>query len=332
MRVTIRDVAASLGLSVATVSLALNDSPLVKDTTMKRVKDEAARMGYLPNPYARHLVRGKSANIGLIVPDIQNVFYASLVHHINAATAASGYRLTILISNESPETERRLVRTLEQYNVEAILLAPANKPEVSEDYLEQLNSLGIPLIFASARYPGVDAPCAMSDLGQGMRDVARHVVQSGAKRIVYLTGPRGVATLDIREDSYRAVLKEASIEPQICRVDEVTYENAYAAVYGMRQFPDALMCVNDMMAVGALNALSERGKSVPDEIRVTGFDDGLYARVSATPLTSVRQDIQAIANAAVKIALARIREDGDVLEGTEGMIPCELHVRRSTGF
>ena len=329
MRVTIRDIAASLGISVATVSLALNDSPLVKKETMKRVKDEARRMGYMPNPYARNLARGRSGHIGLIVPDIQNVYYASLVHHINAATAASGYQLTILISNESPDKERRLIRSLVQYDVEAILLAPANKPEVEKDYLEELNSLRIPLIFASACYPDVYAPCVMSDLEQGMRELAQHMVRGGAKRIAYLTGPRGVATLDVREDSYRSVLAAAGLEPHVVRVSEVTYENAYAAVREMQQMPDAIMCVNDMMAVGALNALSERGVQVPEAVRVAGFDDGLYARVSATPLTSVVQDIQAIARKSVEIALECIRGDGRAEIG-DVRIPCDLRVRKST--
>jgi len=329
MRVTIRDVAASLGLSVATVSLALNDSPLVKDETMKRVKEEARRMGYMPNPYARNLARGRSGHIGLVVPDIQNVYYASLIHHINAATAASGYQLTILISNESLEKERSMIRSLVQYDVEAILLAPANKPEVEADYMKELESLNIPLIFTSARYPGVKAPCVMSDLERGMREMAQHVVEGGAKNIAYLTGPRGVATLDVREDSYRSVLADAGLEPQIVRVSEVTYENAYAAVHELRQLPDALMCVNDMMAVGALNALSERRVLVPEEVRVSGFDDGLYARVSATPLSSVVQNVQAIAQTSVEIALQCIHEDRPV-DRTDVMIPCDLRVRRST--
>ena len=331
MRITIRDIADSLGISTATVSLALNDSPLVKDATLKRVKEEAARMGYMPNPYAQKLVRGRSRNIGLIVPDIQNVFYASLVHYINAETAAAGYQLTILISDESIETERRMVRTLEQYDVEAILLAPANKPEIPEDYIRQLNSLNIPLIFASASYPGVNRPCAMSDLGQGMGDATRHVVASGARSIAYLTGPQGVATLDIRENSYRRVLGEAGLSPQVYRVDKVTYENAYTAVYEMPKLPEALMCVNDMMAVGALNALSERGVLVPGNMLVTGFDDGLYARVSATPLTSVQQSIPSIASAAVSLALQYKDQSEPADNATQTLIPCELHVRKSTG-
>jgi len=329
MRVTIRDVAAALGVSVATVSLALNDSPLVKEETMKRVKETAQRMGYMANPYARNLARGRSGHIGLIVPDIQNVYYASLVHHINAATAASGYQLTILISNESREKESRMIRSLLQYDVEAILLAPVNKPDVDREYIDTLSALQVPLIFTSARYPGVQAPCVMSDLRGGMGELAQHIVDGGAKKIAYLTGPRGVATLDMREDSYLRVLAEEGLEPHIVRVGEVTYENAYTAVQEMQQLPDVLMCVNDMMAVGALNALAERGVPVPEKVRVSGFDDGLYARVSATPLTSVVQDVRAIAWKSVEIALERIR--GDRPAGMDDvMIPCELRVRRST--
>ena len=284
MRVTIRDIAASLHLSTATVSLALNDSPLVKLETTRRVKAEAARLGYTPNQYARSLARGRSGRIALAVPDIQNVYYASLVHYVNLAADAAGYQLSIFLTNESLSWERAVMRSIVQNNMEAVLLAPVNRPDLDAEYVAELNGLDIPLVFATARHPGVNAPGVASNLQEGMRLLTSHAVATGGKRVAFLTGSRGVETIDIREESYREVLAQAGLTPEIHRVSEITLENAYRFVLGAKDLPDTLLCLNDMMAVGALNALMERGISVPEQIRVAGFDDGWYARVAVTPL------------------------------------------------
>lgn len=328
MRVTIRDIATSLGLSTATVSLALNDSPLVKLETTRRVKAEAARQGYTPNQYARSLARGRSGRIALAVPDIQNVFYASFVHHVNMAADAAGYQLSIFLTNESLSQERAVMRSIVQNNMEAVLLVPVNRPYLDPEYLEELKGLDIPLVFATARHVGVDAPCVASDLHEGMRLVTEHAVKTGGKRVAFLTGSRGVETIDIREEGYREALAQSGLEPEIYRVAEITMENAYRFVQSADDLPDTILCLNDMMAVGALNALVERGVSVPETIRVAGFDDGWYSRVSVTPLTSVTQDIAAIAKASVSVAVARIH--GQAPEQGNTIIPCELRVRRST--
>ena len=328
MRVTIRDIAASLHLSTATVSLALNDSPLVKLETTRRVKAEAARLGYTPNQYARSLARGRSGRIALAVPDIQNVYYASLVHYVNLAADAAGYQLSIFLTNESLSRERAVMRSIVQNNMEAVLLAPVNRPDLDAEYVAELNGLDIPLVFATARPPGVNAPGVASNLQEGMRLLTSHAVATGGKRVAFLTGSRGVETIDIREESYREVLAQAGLAPEIHRVSEITLENAYRFVLGAKDLPDTLLCLNDMMAVGALNALMERGISVPEQIRVAGFDDGWYARVAVTPLTSVTQDIEAIANASVSAAVARIH--GQAPEQCNTIIPCELRIRKST--
>ena len=221
-----------------------------------------------------------------------------------------------------------IMRSIVQNNMEAVLLAPVNRPDLDAEYVAELNGLDIPLVFATARHPGVNAPGVASNLQEGMRLLTSHAVATGGKRVAFLTGSRGVETIDIREESYREVLAQAGLTPEIHRVSEITLENAYRFVLGAKDLPDTLLCLNDMMAVGALNALMERGISVPEQIRVAGFDDGWYARVAVTPLTSVTQDIEAIANASVSAAVSRIH--GQAPEQCNTIIPCELRIRKST--
>lgn len=325
MAVTIKDIARELSISAAAVSLALNDSPMVSRETVLRVKETARKMGYVRNQYARGLVRGKSGTIALVVPDIENVYFAALVKHVTSL--APDYDVTISITNESVEAEWRALRKLVQQRAEAILLAPVNRPIADSAYLDWLAACPAPLVFTTARHPGVEKPCVMCDLKSGMRDLTAHVAAIGTEKIALLTGPSGVQTLDLREAGFFEALAAAGRQGDIWRVTEVTYQNAYDRVRAAGKLPDALICVNDMMAIGALNALGARGVSVPGQMRVAGFDDSVFSEVSSVPLTTVRQDVALIARRSVEIALALIEgrpAAGDVV------IPCALIPRRST--
>ena len=161
MSVTIKDIAKALSLSPAAVSFALNDSPMVSKETIERVKATAKKMNYVRNQYARGLVRGRSGTVALVVPDIENVFFASLVKHVS--NIVTGYEVTISITNESIEAEWRTLKTLVQQNAEAILLAPVNRPITDEAYLAFLETCPIPLVFTTASHPGINRPCFMSD-------------------------------------------------------------------------------------------------------------------------------------------------------------------------
>jgi LacI family transcriptional regulator len=325
MAVTIKDIARALSLSPAAVSFALNDSPNVSRETIRRVKETARRMGYVRNQYARGLVRGRSGAIALVVPDIENVFFASLVKHITSAT--TGYDVTISITNESIETEWHTISAHIQQHAEAILLAPVNRPIADADYIKYLNDCPVPIVFTTASHPDVRRPCVMSDLEAGMRDLAQHVIQKGVGRIALLTGPKGVQTLDLREKGFFDALHSLNCAGEVWRVNEVTYQNAIERVAAAADLPEAVICVNDMMAIGALNALNARGIAVPEDIIVAGFDDSIFAEVSPVPLTTVHQDVALIARRSVEIAVSQIEQkDGHADE----IIPCSLVPRDST--
>lgn len=325
MAITIKDIARALSLSPAAISLALNDSPMVSKETIRRVKETAEKMGYVRNQYARGLVRGRSGTIALVVPDIENVFFASLVKHISSL--APGYDVTISITNESLETEWRTLKKLIQQRAEAILLAPVNRPISDEAYLAFLSTCPVPLVFTTARHPGVEKPCVMSDLKSGMRALTEHVIANGAHRIVLLSGPAGVQTLDMREAGFFDALRAANRVGEVWRVDEVTHQNATAYIETADKLPDALICVNDMMAIGALNALHTRGVSVPDDMLVAGFDDSVFSEVSSVPLTTVRQDVPLIARRSVEFAVSLIGGNKTI---KNEITPCVLIPRLST--
>ena len=329
MQVTIKDIARALGLSPATVSLALNESPMVNPDTAKRVRTEAQRVGYVPNQYARGLARGKSGMIALVVPEIRNDYFASLVEYATEASKQSGYDISIYISNESFENEKRIFRKLLQQNVETVIIAPVDAPPTDTEYLDMLRDCGVPIVFASSRYVGVDAPCVMCDLKGGMRVLTEHLCEGGAKRVGLLTGQKNVYTLELREAGYREALTHYGIAPEEYRVSHVGYREAFDCAYGILDLPDALICVNDITALGALNALIARGVYSPETIRIAGFDDCVYSQVAAVPLTTVCQDVREIAEKMLSMARARIESPRKKLPDV--IIPCALVKRRSTG-
>ncbi len=327
MGVKLEDVARRAGLSKATVSLALNGNPRISAKTRARLEVLAREMGYRPNPYARNLATRRSRQIGLIVPDIENVYYASLAQNIFNALRASDYGLSISVSMNSPELERKIIAGMIENRMDALMLAPVNRPNENPDYLSQLDEAGMPMLFVTADYPSIARPRVMCDLYGGMRLVMLALCARGYRRIAMLSGPENVYCLDLRTQGYADFIQTVGLAYHRCyHLDGVRYEDAQAFV---RTHPDldadALVCVNDMMALGAINALRERGVRVPEDMAVTGYDDVIFATVSPVPITTVRQDVGEISREAVSRILAMAQ--GHAADSC--LLPCELVCRDS---
>jgi LacI family transcriptional regulator len=327
MAITIKDIARELGVSPATVSLALNNSPMIGALTTRRVKETAFRMGYVRNQYSRTSARSRSGTIALVVPDVENLYYASMVKYVSMEAKAAGYDVYIAMTQESIRDEWRILRRMAQQRTEAILLSPVNVGSPSQDYLAWLKECPTPLVFLGARHPGVNAPCVMCDLATGMEELTSHVISAGAQKIALITGESSVETLQLRLNGYRRALEKAGRTGEIWRLNPMEYSEAYDRVMGAQELPDAIICINDATATGVLNAVTARGLKVPDDIMVAGFDDSQFCRISLVPLTSVRQDISAMAATAMSSALTLINGDSRTPGAS---LPCTLVTRDST--
>jgi LacI family transcriptional regulator len=334
MAIRIKDIAKLAGVSPATVSLALNESELVNEETRKRILAIAHEHGYIPNTYARRLALRRSGMLGLVVPDIENVYYAMLVRMINNYAQIAGYGLSILISDNSRELEEKIVTELISSRVEGVICAPVNIPGISGEIFSRLIDAGIPTVCATTRFEYTSfIPSVMCGLREGMYEIANYVFQRGCKRPVYISGPSGVYTLDIRLagflDAAREMgLCESSIE--VIELPEVTYSAACDAAEKIavaNEKVDAVICVNDMMALGVVNTFNRRGIAIPQDIVVTGFDDVIFAEASPVPLTTVRQDIESIARESIELLIKLIGgqkpgEAGDIVLPTQLVIRC----------
>lgn len=304
--ISIKDIAKASGVSTATVSLALNHSDLISEQTRERVCRIADEMGYLPNPYARRLVKQRSDMLGLIVPDIRNVYYAALVHHVNHAVRAAGYGMIIAMSENNPAYEEKIVEEMIASRVDGLLLSPLNSVGHTLSYLEHFP---LPLAFVSSRYEDCPYPAVIPDYQNGMAEITRMALEKGRKHILFMTGPKGEYSLEQRKQGFLCAAGENGMVVH-CR--EVSYADATEATEQLLAeangslFFDAILCVNDTMAAGVENVLLRHGISIPETVAVGGYDDVLFAETTAVPLTTVKQDIKMIAETAVSLLLERI--------------------------
>ncbi len=331
MAVRIKDIACRANVSEATVSLALNHNPLVNQQTAKRIREIAREMGYIPNPYARSLVRNKSGLIGVVVPDIENVFYAAFVQSLNRFCQNTGYSLSIHISADRPENEEKIAETLIAARAEGIIYIPANVPGLGTAPVNKIREAEIPIVCATTSC--ADLPCVRSDLEDGMFRLVSDLLHAGRQTIAYLSGPQGVYALDLRENGMRRALQahhKNDADLPFYFMKSVTYPCACEAaeqILQRQKMPDAIVCVNDMMALGVINTLKCRNIKIPEETAVAGFDDSIFSVASPVPITTVRQNVAEIAELSLDRLLALIRGENII---PNSILQTELIRRAST--
>ena len=329
MRVKIEDVAKRAGVSIATVSLALNGSEKVNANTRERIEALAREMHYQPNPNAKRLAMRKSRQIGLVVPDIENIYYATLAQHTLNELLASDYALTISTSMNSRGMERRIVADMIGNQVEGLLIAPVEKPNDSVEYLESLHRAGIPYLFVTADYPSLKHPCVMCDLYGGMKQLLETLYARGYSQMVLLSGAERAHCFELRDSAFLDFNREHGLDAgRIYHLDGIHYDDAHGFAMAMDVDDiDAVVCVNDMMALGVVNALGERGVRVPEDVAVAGFDDSIFSRVSPISITTVRQDVCRMAIQAARSILS-LAGGGTLVDLRP--VPCEVILRQST--
>ena len=323
---TIRDVARMIGMSEATVSLALNGNSAVKAETRQKVEDAAAALGYVPNTNARRLVMKRSGVIGIVVPEIENVYYAVLVRELSECMAGIGYSLSIFISSNDAEKEYRAVSDMIAARVEGIVYVPINTSLSDQRTHALLQNCGIPTVCMTTLTAGMNS--VLCDMEGGMQKLLSHILERRPSSVMYLSGPDGVYTLDCRRHAFVEAVADSGVTADVISLPSVDYTRAQDAVRArIGNLPDVVICVNDFMALGVVNLFAEYGIAVPDDIMIAGFDDIIFSVASPVPLTTVRQDLHEMADRTADLLLRMIK-DPNIREDIR--IPTELIIRKST--
>ena len=329
-RPTMKDVARHAGVSVSTVSYVLNNSGPVATSRRARVLEAVRALDYTPNESARSLKRRSTSTIGLVVPDLANQFFALVTEGVERAAAERDV-LVVLCAPEA--TERPMshhARLLQSQRLDGVVYLSGTG--TSPSLILELARSG-PVVLVDEQIPGFDLPAAVSDCRRGAREVAAHVLDQGHRRLAVIGGPEALWTAERRLAGYREAVAAAGMDPDEMEVHVGDYRMRSGAELAARALstsaarrPTALLCANDLMAIGALRYCREQGIDVPGQVSVTGFDDVPIAGLVSPALTTVAQPAREMGYAAATILFSRLRGDGDG-DGEDASPPDEPTVR-----
>jgi DNA-binding LacI/PurR family transcriptional regulator len=330
----IRDVASRAGVSIATVSRAVNHISTVDPELARRVWKAVEEVGYLPNTQARALVSGRSRILGLIVSEITNPFFPELVQEFEDLAVAQGYEVMIGSTNYDPARTELLIRRMLQRNLDGVAVMTFG---IEEDLVQRLVEREFPLVFVDA---GPDLPnirVLKVDYAEGIRQAVQHLAALGHRRIAFVSGPLRLRSATARRNAFLKSMAELglSVPAEHLVEGDHTMEGGIAAaqhLMGLGELPTAVQCSNDMTAIGVLHGLYQTTHKVPEDISVVGFDDIHLAQFMLPPLTTVQMSCKHLAAAAVEALRAGIERDHPKGAKTEWYIPTHLVVRQSTAF
>jgi LacI family transcriptional regulator len=331
-RATLADVARRAGVSIATASYVVNGRDGVGDQTRAHVLRIAEEVGFRRNLLASSLRTGQSRVLGLVLADITNPFYPEVAGGVIAAAADAGYEVFLSHSGVDGRLVGDEVRALCDHQCAALIftsLLVADGPLISE-----IVPGGMPIVQTIRRAPDLVGDFVGIDDRQGAREAAQHLIDLGHRDVALLTGPSGSSASTERSRGFRDILGAAGVEPGPDRVVEcqLTVESGYDGASRLLAEhpspPGALLCGNDLIALGAIDALADARLAVPADVSVVGYDDIWFSSSRRVELTTVRQPRDAIGRAAVSLALDRLA-DADIAS-RDVILPHEFVVRRST--
>jgi LacI family transcriptional regulator len=325
---TIKDVARVAGVSVATVSRALNGAENVLPDTRQRILDVARELRYSPSGAARSLITRRTDTVGALLPDLHGEFFSELIRGIDQAARARGLHLLLSSSHDDANEAAAALRAMNG-RVDGLLVM---SPHADDDFLSQNLPPNLPAVLLNSGVRSPTQPVFAVDNFGGSRAMTEHLVGIGRRRIAFLGGPATNFEARERERGYRAGLGEGR-EPWLLEGDfsEGGGQRAGAALLALppKERPDAVFAANDIMAIGLLGTLLAGGVRVPEDIALAGFDDIPIARYVSPALTTMRVPIAALGQQALD-ALADTLES-NAADPSATVMPVQLVVRRSCG-
>jgi LacI family transcriptional regulator len=309
MATTLHEVARRAGVSAMTVSRVVNGRGSVDSETRQRVEEAIQALDYVPNRIARGLISQKTQTIGIIVPDIVNPFFAPVVRGAESAARKAGYRILLCNSEGDLRLEREYIEDLVAHRVEGLLLAPAS--DRSQSSIQSLLRGGFPLVLIDRALPDADCDLIVSDNAHGARRLIEHLIAIGHREIAHVCDAEDTSTGRERLRGYREALEAARIpfQPELVirtTVDRIGGYRAAQEILARDPLPTAIFAVNNMTAVGTMEALRERGLSVPKDMGLVCFDDVEHLAVLSPILTVIDQPAETFGSLGVQLLLERM--------------------------
>ncbi|MBN1267840.1 MAG: LacI family DNA-binding transcriptional regulator [Anaerolineales bacterium] len=331
-RVTIKDVAERAGVSTATVSHVINNTRHVEENTRNLVEQSMNDLRYHPNSLARSLRSGETKTIGLIVPDVSNLFFADIARRIENLGYEHGYSVILCNSGNDLKKQRTYIDTLTAKQVDGVIFISAG--ESTED-LERLSKSNTPIVVADRVVPLSLADVVLLNNEEAGYTATKHLIDLGHTKIGCITGPSDVSPSMQRVSGYRRALEENDIrfKDKYVTAGDFTYRGGNEGMKRLLSQPDrpsAVFVLNDMMAIGAISTARSLGYRVPEDVSIVGFDDIELANAVNPALTTMAQPMQELADVATKRLIEKLLSSEGNWENQKFVLHAKLVVREST--
>jgi len=337
-KIDIRGVAQHARVSIATVSRTINHVPTVDPALAARVWKAVSELNYFPNTQARALVSGKSKLLGLIVSEITNPFFPELIQEFEQVAVARGYEILIGSTNYEPKTMELCARRMLERKVDGVAIMTFG---VEEFLFDRFAADDIPVAFIDVPSQLPRSSSLAVDYRAGINEAVQHLAVLGHRKIAFITGPLKLRSAETRRAAFVDCMRLAGIPADPTWIIEGTHtldggRDAMQKLLALHEWPTAIMCSNDMTAIGVQHALFEANLRVPNDFSLIGFDDVHLAEYTIPPLTTVRMSCKDLAQAAVNSLIAHmVPDDGPSntpQQNNQISIPTRLIVRQTTGL
>lgn len=335
MSITIKDIAKEAGVAHSTVSRALRGSSLISQETTKHIQETALHLGYLPSAAARSLKTNRSQALGAIVSNIDDPYFSEILQGIEEVAQGNNYSLFMAASQRDPEREATIIQSMRQHRVDGVIICSTT---FSDKQSEHFSKYGIPVVVVNNQAAEDYRYSIYHDDVNGSRQLTMHLIKLGHRKIGYLGNSHTGRTTWDRLAGFRQEMESAGLPVPDNYIFELPGSEPERTTLASEHFlnlpdrPTALVCFNDIMAIGLLKSLQQRGVRIPDDISITGFDNIVFSNYTNPPLTTFDQPKRFIGQKAAELILSLLNPTSKtpVPEQKIQVLKGKLLVREST--
>ena len=330
-RVSLKDLAKELGVSIATVSRALRSSPEISNEMQQRVKELARKLNYRPNPFAQSLRREAPKIIGVVVPNLVTHYYAAVLDGIEDEATKAGYSVISANSHEDFMTERRALDNLIGMHVEGIVACLA-QDTTDYSHFEEIADMGIPLVFFGRTCLADRFSSVMANGDEAAQLATQHLIDTGSKRIAFIGGPNHLDMVRRRKHGYLEALREnrMPIIRELVVCGKIDYDFALQSTINLLKNdmrPDAILAFNDIITFAAFNAIKQAGLRIPDDVALIGFTDDVHAAYVTPRMSVIEDQAYLMGTTACRLLLKNIEGDRTIYKK---IVPQKLVIRETS--
>lgn len=334
-KITLKDIARELEVSISTVSKALKNSEEISRDTKDKIQAFAKLYNYKPNNIAVSLKNRRTKNIGVIIPDIVHHFFTTVISGIEKYANAKGYNVLVCVSNESFDREVINMELLANGSIDGFIMSLSSETQLKKDYnhIKEVTQQGIPLVMFDRVTPEIACDKVVIDDEQGAFLAVKKFIESGKKRIALVTTDDYLSVSKARAIGYEKALKShgISLDPSlILKLPSMEVEEeAFEAFFSDKKV-DAVLCVNEIFAIHAMRLVQLKGKRIPEDISFIGFTDGLLSKYAMPSLTSIAQHGEIMGEEAAKMLIEKVEIETEEEQFSTTVLQPTLMEREST--